>query len=162
MRMRCTTYFAVLALALNACSSGARVPEIEVQDPWARAVTGMGEQSQPGESSSGETVLMGMNGAAYMVLRNNGGAPDRLLRVESEVAEAVELHIVEMKDDVMSMHPVEFIEVPARGQVELKPGGLHVMLIGLKGELKPGENLTLLLLFERSDEMTVDALVRAP
>jgi hypothetical protein len=105
---------------------------------------------------------MGANGAAYMMIKNEGGAADKLLRAESDVAEAVELHMSEMKDGVMSMHPVDYIEIPAEGQTELKPGGLHIMLIGLRQELNVGEKLTMKLEFEQSGIVTVEAEVRAP
>jgi copper(I)-binding protein len=59
--------------------------------------------------------MMRMNSAAYMVLRNTDGVPDRLLKADSDVAKAVEIQISELKDGVMSIHPVEFIEEPVGG-----------------------------------------------
>ena len=155
----------LLAAWLAACggASAGDAPSIEVSDPWARAMSMMagegGGETQPGGEMGG---MGGFNSAAYMLLRNTGGADDRLLGVRSDVAEAVELHISEMKDGVMSMHPVEGVDLPAGGQAELKPGGLHVMLIGLKQELKPGDKVRLTLVFEKSGEMVVEAEVRMP
>ena len=54
------------------------------------------------------------------------------------------------------------IEVPAGGQVELKPGGYHVMLIGLMRDLSDGEKFPLTLQFEKGGEVTVEAEVRQP
>ncbi|MCK4899380.1 MAG: copper chaperone PCu(A)C, partial [Anaerolineales bacterium] len=54
------------------------------------------------------------------------------------------------------------VDVPARGQVELKPGGLHIMLIGLSRDLKAGDQVSLSLGFEKSGEIKVEAEVRAP
>jgi copper(I)-binding protein len=101
------------------------------------------------------------NSAVYMTIVN-GATPDRLLKAQTEVASAAELHTVEMKDGMMQMHPVEGgIAVPANGQVELKPGGFHVMLIGLKQELKPGMTISLALTFEKAGVKQVTADVRS-
>jgi hypothetical protein len=67
-----------------------------------------------------------------------------------------------MKDNVMSMSPVEAIEVPANGQVELKPGGYHVMLVGLKQDLKVGDIVKLTLVFEKAGRIDVEAEVKNP
>lgn len=116
---------------------------ITVTDAWARA------------AAAG-------NSAAYMILRNAGPAPDRLIRAESEVAAAVELHQTTMEGGMMKMAPVDGIAVPAGGQAELKPGGLHVMLIGLKRELKAGDKLKLKLHFEKAGAQEIEAEVRQP
>ena len=62
----------------------------------------------------------------------------------------------------LSELPVADDNVPAGGQAELKPGGLHIMLIGLKRELNQGDAVRLILVFEKSGEIIVDAQVRAP
>jgi copper(I)-binding protein len=90
----------------------------------------------------------------------NSGDADKLVKAMSDVAGTVELHTVEMENNVMKMRPVEFIEIPAKGSAELKPGGFHVMLIGLKKELKPGETFNLTLMFEKAGEQQVQAMVR--
>jgi copper(I)-binding protein len=97
-----------------------------------------------------------------MIIKNRGNEADRMLSADSDVAEAVELHISEMKDGVMTMHQVDGIDVPGNGQAELKPGGLHVMLIGLKQELKAGDIVKLSLNFEKSGTITTEAEVRLP
>jgi hypothetical protein len=99
------------------------------------------------------------NSAAYMTLRN-GGAADRLVQVESDVAAAVELHKTTMDGNMMKMAPVDGVALPAQGQAELKPGGLHVMLIGLTRELKAGEKLKLKLHFEKAGVQEIEAEVR--
>jgi len=119
------------------------VAKVQAADVWARA------------TATG-------NSAAYMILRNGGDAADRLVKAESDVADAVELHKMIMEGSMMQMAPVENIEIPAKGQAELKPGGLHVMLIGLKHELKPGEKIKLKLQFEKAGMQEVEAEVRKP
>ncbi len=144
--------------------------DIQVQNAWVRAVSmgPMGGQpagsATPGSGMSGGGMASeGLgNGAAYLLLVNNGSTPDRLLRVESDVAKAVELHISEMKNEVMTMRPVEAIDLPAGGQAELKPGGLHIMLVGLRRELKVGDQVTLRLVFEKASPLTVQAEVKMP
>jgi hypothetical protein len=85
-----------------------------------------------------------------------------LLRASSDIARAVELHKSEMQGEVMTMKPVEFIEVPANGQVKLEPGGLHIMLIGLSEELTPGQKEKITLYFEKAGELPIEFEVRAP
>ena len=97
-----------------------------------------------------------------MVISNSGDEDDRLLEVQTDLAQSVELHVTEIKNDVMTMRPVEGIDIPAGGAAELKPGGYHVMLINLQKNIKPGEKYPLTLVFERSGALVVEAEVRAP
>jgi copper(I)-binding protein len=131
------------ASSLQGNRPGPGAAKIQAIDVWARA------------AATG-------NSAAYMILRNGGDVDDRLLKVESDVADAVELHKSTMEGSVMKMAPVDGIDVPAKGQAELKPGGLHVMIIGLKRELKPDEKIRLTLQFEKSGAQEVEAAVRKP
>lgn len=155
----------LFSLVLSACASrGSTGASIEVRDAWVRAATatdpsGHGTMATP---ETGGIQGMGSVSAAYMILKNNSAEPEKLLRVESDVAGAVELHISEMTGEVMTMRPVEFVEVPANGQAELKPGGLHIMLIGLKHDLKAGDQIPLVLVFENAGKIEVKAEVRAP
>jgi periplasmic copper chaperone A len=112
------------------------VGDLVVESPWAR-----------------ESVTR--TGAAYLTVRNGGAADDRLIGVASEVAGRAELHGSEMQDGVMRMRPVEAVEVPAHGQAALEPGGLHVMLIGLKAPLEEGGSFALTLTFENAGEVEV-------
>jgi copper(I)-binding protein len=98
--------------------------------------------------------------AGYMTL-TGGATEDKLLAVTSDIAQAVELHESKMdSNNVMSMSPVDSIVVPASGQAELKPGGYHVMFIGLKRELKVGDTVTLTLKFEKAGDIAVTATVK--
>lgn len=154
----------VLIIVLAACSSSV-TPAIEISWAWVRAVAGDGLPGQGAmmtpEVGNMSHTEQGMNSAAYLRIKNRGGA-DRLLRVESNIAQAVELHESMMENDIMTMRPVSFIEIPAGGEVELKPGGLHIMLIGLNEALMPGAKVQLTLVFEKAGNLTVEAEVRAP
>lgn len=68
----------------------------------------------------------------------------------------------EMGGGMMTMQPVDSIEVPADGSVALEPGGYHVMLLDVKKELVPGDTIEVTLTFERAGEVTVTADVREP
>jgi copper(I)-binding protein len=150
-------------LSLSAC---ANQPAIQVSDPWVRAavVTGMAMDHGGSTMAMTDTLPMPTTGgtsAAYMTLTNRG-APDVLLGVATEAAEAAELHSMEMRDNVMLMRPVGQIELPANGQIQLRPGGLHLMLIGLRRELVAGERVKLTLTFQNAGAIEVEAPVRAP
>ena len=95
-------------------------------------------------------------GGAFMTLVG-GKEADRMISASSPVAAVVELHTHLMEDGVAKMRAIPVIEVPAGGKVELKPGGLHLMLINLKAPLKAGETVPLKLRFEKAGE--VDILV---
>jgi len=155
----------VLAAILAACAAAADAQTIQIKDAWVRAAAA-GAQSEmetpPGEPSHDGEMSMGFTSAAYLQIINRGKVADRLLRVSSPVAETAGLHETTMTGDVMSMQPVNYVEAPANGKVELKPGGLHIMLIGLKQDLKPGERVPLELVFEKAGVITVEAEVRAP
>lgn len=157
--------FFLFALAITSCG-GDNGPRIQIENPWVRAALKMEMLVESSESTSNENTMGnhtgGSNSAAYMTISNRGSLPDRLVSAESEIAEAVEIHISEMVDEVMTMHQVEGVDLPASGNVELKPGGLHLMLIGLKEDLNAGEHVTIKLGFEEFGEIMIDAEVRAP
>lgn len=176
MRISTIAALALVALALCACGSAspASAPAspdagaaLQISGAWARVVAmpAMGADEQPtaagAEHSGGHTAAMGdTNGAVYLTIRNTGSAPDRLVKASSAVARAVELHTVIKEGDVMQMRPVEAIEIPAGGGVELKPGGFHIMLIGVTQALKPGDQIDLTLQFEHGGTQSVQAEVR--
>lgn len=149
--------FAMLILIISACTKGSTDSRIKIEDAWVRAASVMSNQDQGQMGHMG-----GSTSAAYMRISNSGSEPDRLLKASCDAANNVELHISEMKDGVMTMHPVESIEVPAKGQVELKPGGLHIMLIGITRDLAAGEKVKISLDFEKAGEIQIEAEVRAP
>ena len=131
-------------LALAACGgAGGTTSGITVSDAWART-----------------SPMMERAGAAYMVLQNGGAAEDKLLSVEGDVAQTIELHETKEMNGMMAMSPVPNIPVAAGGKTELKPGGLHVMLIGLTRELKAGDKVQLTLNFEKAGKVPVTVEVK--
>ena len=94
---------------------------------------------------------MAGTGAVFMLLENTGGEADRLMGGQTDVAKVVEIHETVMEGEVMKMQMLsDGLEVPAKGEVLLKPGSYHVMLIGMKQDLKVGDTFTLDSQFEKS------------
>lgn len=129
-------------LLLTAC--GANMPnEVTAKDYWARS--GMKDG----------------NSAAYVILQNGTSTDVELIGASSDVAQAVELHLSQMKaDGTMEMIQQQSIAIPAGGEMELKPGSYHVMLIGLKQELKAGDEITLTLKFKNHQDIILKIPVK--
>lgn len=92
--------------------------------------------------------------SAYLTVSGNGKA-DRLVAVMSSAAEGAVLHESKAVDGVAIMNHLEGLDIPPDGNVELRPGGLHVMLTGLKAPLKRGEKIVLTLTFETAGQIEV-------
>jgi periplasmic copper chaperone A len=136
-----SAFFAVTSAAVaQAVTAGA----INVSQPRARA-----------------TVAGQMAGGGFLTLANVGGTPDRLVAARSDAAASVELHTMSMEGDVMRMRQIDGVDLPAGKTVELKPGGMHLMLMGLKAPLKAGDSFPLTLRFEKAGELTVQVRVEA-
>ena len=140
-KVRLSFVFTILAALLAACGA-AGSGELQVNDVWAR----------PG--------LAGGNGAIFFVI-DNPGAADLLLSASSDVADAVEMHKTIMQEGNMQMVQQMNVPVPT-GETVFKPGDLHVMLIGLKNDLKVGDTFSVTLNFEKNGEKTLSVTVREP
>ena len=129
------------ALTLTAFSAQAAdwtVGTITISDPFARASAGKAKA-----------------GGGFFTITNKGDA-DRLIAAKADVSAKTELHTHIHEGNVMKMREVEAIDVPANGEVMLKPGGLHVMFMQLKGPLKKGESFPLELTFEKAGKVTIE------
>jgi periplasmic copper chaperone A len=129
---------AVAACLVVASPALAQTGQLEVSDAWARATPAKAE-----------------NGVAYLTITTP--TPDRLVSVSSPVAKKAELHTMEMAGMVMKMRPLAGLDIPAGQSVTLKPGGEHIMLMGLNGPLREGQSFPLTLTFEKAGarEVTV-------
>jgi hypothetical protein len=97
----------------------------------------------------------------YLTITGPTGSADALVGAASPVAGSVEIHeTVADASGMAAMHPVDRIEVPAGATVALEPGGYHLMLMGVTGELEPGETVELTLTFETAGDITVKAEIR--
>jgi hypothetical protein len=140
---RLVVFLAAAGLAVSACAPAH--PGIGVEGAWARPA-----------QSAGTT-------AVYLVLINSGENADRLLRASSPAAPSTEIHeTVLMSGDVVHMQPVSAVEIPAGGRVELAPGGLHLMLVGLANPLAAGDRFPLTLTFENAGDLEIEVEVRQP
>lgn len=104
--------------------------DISIKEPYAREVP-------PGAPAS----------ASFMALTNKSTETINLVGAASDVAQKVELHTHTHDKGVMRMRMVEKISIPAKGVTTLKPGGYHIMLIGLKDPLKEGQKIDVTLKF---------------
>ncbi|HUR42482.1 MAG TPA: copper chaperone PCu(A)C [Aestuariivirga sp.] len=95
----------------------------------------------------------------YMTLVNEAGEADRLIAISSSAASMVHLHETKSVDGILSMRPVEGSNLGPGESIVMQPGGLHVMLMGLKAPLKKGESITLELIFERAGNIAVEVPV---
>ena len=93
-------------------------------------------------------------GGGYLSIANKGTAADRLVTVTSPNAGMVEIHTMEIVDDVMTMRPVEGgLEIPAGATVELKPGGAHLMFMAVSEPFKQGATVPVTLEFEKAGKV---------
>jgi len=150
----------ILALLGLACRTGP--PRITAHDAWTWATARPGEHASHGEGGHEAPTGIRM-GAVYLVLRNEGGQEDALVGGETPVAEAVELHQTTRNEEgVVTMRRVERVPLPPGKEVAFQPGGLHLMLIRLRRDLRPGDTFPLTLRFEAGEPLTVQVEVRTP
>lgn len=131
------------ATALFLFSAAAAHAQVSVTAPWVRA-----------------TVAAQKSTGAFMHVQS--ATPARLVGVRSPAAAKVELHKMTMTGDMMKMAPVASIELPAGKGVNLASGGYHIMLTGLKRQLKAGEVVELTLLVQGQDRKRESVTVNVP
>lgn len=115
---------------------------IVIEQPWARA-------------------SIGKNGAAYVTVINHGNSVDKLVGAEATIAKRVELHTHKNDGGIMRMRHIKSIPVPVGSSVSLKPGGHHIMMMGLTQKLKMGAEFPLTLVFEKAGKMTVNVKIKS-
>jgi copper(I)-binding protein len=125
---------AVATCAAPAFAHSVTVGSLSLTDLWTRA-----------------TPPKAPTAAGYLTITNTGKEADRLISAISPAAEKGELHIMQVKDGVMTMHPVDGgIAIPAGGSVTLAPGGFHLMFTTMKDTLKEGDKLPVTLTFAKA------------
>jgi hypothetical protein len=132
-----------VAVALVVGVSLTAAAQTRVEDPWVRATVA-------GQPSSG----------AFM--RITADTDSTLLSVSSPVAKDVQIHEMSMTNDVMRMGPVDAVPLPAGKTVALDPDGYHVMLMGLNGQIKEGDQVPLTLTVKNAKGETEVVNVTAP
>ena len=131
-----------IAVALAAGATVASAADLEVNGAWVRGTV-------PAQHASG----------AFMTLSSHDGA--KVVGASSPVAAKVEVHEMSMQNGIMVMRPMPDLEVPAGKEVVLAPGSYHIMLMGLKQQLKPGETVPITLQIEGADNSTSSVTVSA-
>lgn len=144
---RSTLTIAVLAglIATGTLAHGYKSGSLSIKHPWSR------------ETSAGQSV-----GGGFMVVTNTSAKPDKLVSASTKVAREVQLHTMSMDGSIMRMRQVNGgIDVPAKGTLELKPGGYHLMFMGLKRPLKKDERFPVTLKFQNAGSLKVQFAVQA-
>ena len=138
--------FVLLLAGIGAASAHSyKLGALEIGHPWARA-----------------TPPTAPTGGGYLSVKNTGTEPDRLISASSPAAGAVQVHDMKMEGNVMRMRELDGpLEIKPGETVTLAPGGMHLMMMGLKEPLKQGEKVPLTLVFEKAGKIDVELLVEA-
>jgi copper(I)-binding protein len=141
MRQIMLAAFAIIVAIGPATAADYKLGSLVIENPWTRA-------TPPGAKVGG----------GYLIVENTGTEPDRLISVAADgIAEKIQLHEMAVTNGVMTMKELEGgVLVPAAGKVEFKPGGYHVMFIGLKSGFKQGDHIKARLTFEHAGGVDVD------
>jgi copper(I)-binding protein len=136
----------IILAMLMAAAVPAALAQVEVREAWIRATV-------PSARSSG------------LFMQIKSGQDAQLVGVRSSAAGAAEIHQMKMDGQMMRMHPVPAIELPAGQAVNLAAGGYHVMLMDLKRQLKEGETVPVTLVIRKkgnsTDTVALDVTVKA-
>lgn len=131
--------FAAL-LALPAHAEDVTIGALKISAPWARA------------TPKGAVV-----GGGYLTITNTGNSSDRLVSGTTDVSRRFELHQMSLDNGVMKMREVgQGVEIKPGEKVEFKPGGYHVMFMGLKQQLVQGQHFKATLQFEKAGKVDVE------
>ncbi len=139
--MRPILWLAVLSLLAGTGACGAK-PELSAKSAWVRL-------SPPGSAS-----------AAYLTVVNRLDVPVQLTAARAAGFGSVAIHETRIVDGQARMVHATPLLIPARGQVAFSPGGLHLMLMQPQAELTAGATVTIQLLFDGREPLSVDAVVR--
>ncbi len=127
----------VIALSSLHFNANAQDGDIVITNEWARPI-----------------LIAGRPGGAYLNITNNGDTPDRLISVISTISPRLEIHEHTMKDGVMRMSQIDYLEIKAGVTVELKPGGYHIMIFETSSKYADGDQIEITLNFENAGAIT--------
>jgi len=144
--MRFFLFAAFVAASLSAASAhDYRAGDLVIEHPWTRT-----------------TPAAAPVAGGYLVVVNKGSAADRLVSAGFERSKTVEIHEMKQEGGVMRMRALPAgLPIPAGGRVELAPGGLHLMFMGLEGRLNEGERIKGELVFEKAGRVAVEFKVES-
>jgi periplasmic copper chaperone A len=134
--------FGMLFLAACAAKPAAGIGSIQIFEPWVLV------------AKAGGTT------GAFMLIKNTGSQPDKLLKVECMASMMTGIHETKMVGDVMQMSEIPALEIPANGQVELKSGSYHVMMMNISQDLNEGGKMKMTLTFEKAGPLEIEATIQ--
>ncbi len=132
---------------------------------------GCGEKEKPEISNTEEGLVinnpwfrpgsLNRNSALYFEVYNNTDKEDTLFAAESDLAKVVQVHETYNKgNDMKGMRHVDFVVIPAHSKLVFKPGGYHIMLVGLNKDLRPGDTGEVTILFKLNGKIQIRAEVK--
>ena len=133
------------SLTFSAGALAASADNVTVHEPYVRL-------APPNAPATG----------AFMVIKNNGDKDVKVLKADNPASKVTELHTHLNEGGVMKMRPVPAIDIKAKSEAVLQPGGLHVMLINMNAPLKEGDSVPITLTFDDGSSKKVDAKVVRP
>ncbi|MES0880030.1 copper chaperone PCu(A)C [Roseibium sp. SCP14] len=134
---------ALTLVSFSAIAHDYKAGDLTLTHPWTRA-----------------TPPKAKAGGGFVEIVNTGSEGDRLINVSSDVAGKTEIHEMAVTDGVMKMRKLEDgIEIPAGETVTLKPGGLHIMFMGLNQSFEEGATVPVVLTFEKAGDVTIELSV---
>lgn len=138
--------FAAIALAVSASAHEFTKGPLRIDHPWSR-----------------ETAPKAPVGAGFLTIQNYGKTSDRLIAIKSALSDDIEIHTMTMDNGVMQMRELkDGLTIAPGAEVKLQPGAEHIMFMGLKNQIKQGEDFKATLVFERAGEVDVTFKVEAP
>ena len=134
-----------LLLPVLARAHDYKLGALEIVQPWTRA-----------------TPATAPSGGGFVTITNTGTTPDRLIAVRSAAADKTEIHEMKMEGNIMRMRELENgLEIAPGATVVLKPGGYHIMFMGLKAPFARDAKVTATLVFEKAGSIDVELDVAA-
>jgi copper(I)-binding protein len=144
IRFRTLAFVGALAIASLAHAHAYELGDLTIDHPWSRA-----------------TPAAAPVGAGYLVVTNKGKTADRLVSASAGISAKVEIHEMAIIDGVMRMRALDQgIVIPPGGKVEFKPGGYHIMFIGLKQPIAKDSSFKGTLTFEKAGTVEVEYKVQ--
>jgi len=137
---RLILFFGILTLLLSACGNTA-AGDIEIHDPWVRP------------------TAQGENAAIYFQIHNHSVDDDEITGASSNIADVAEIHKSTMENDIMKMSLLTSLPIAAGEEVNFTLGGLHIMLVSIKQEIKAGDHVGVILHFKNHEDIVMNVSV---
>lgn len=126
-------------ITVSAIAADYKIGSLKIMGPWSRA------------TPKGASTAIG-----YMTIKNNGTTPDELIGGSVDFANVLQLHSMTMEDGISKMRELKFVEIGPGQTIEFKPGGSHIMFVGVKHPLSEGEHVKGTLIFEHAGTVQID------